>query len=929
MTVSPYIQRQLRVARRGAPSTNVAETSAQMDGEPTLELPSASTPVDLRSLKAKRRQGVSDLSISSLFSLVKPQVDDWRFAHVPRDSDSDSLSTGAGGEDEEGEVFEFPRPPTALGALSPPSRYLPLHSHSQNSSVDSARSPSSVGSRTPPSGGSDDSSHSGNWSPTSSGPPETPTTSGYPAQLQAHIQAQKNAQIQQPVIRRKSVTSRSPKRAAPIPTSSVSVPSSPVVARSPASLAPFSPSTSPLALSTPLPLSPTTFTFPSTPAASSFLAAPQAVVKAAQEQDDGACDEAVEADVQDEDDDDYYAAHARALIHYSSQASLCMPGASAASPPVRLQRESCVVRPAPSSSSLFSAARDAREDAPSTVNVGASVVTSTPSPSQVPMRPRRAPPPVPVSVEEDDPFFSSPSISTSRLRSSSASTYSTSSQSNAPPSPTTPTFSLLRNSHFHPTPPSHSHSPSHTRMLTRTRGYSASECASAFRFPLALPAIEGEEARASRSPSRERWSPASYRTGSPSPTAAARPRHPPRVPNFSRPTSSALLTITPTPPPSTALPTSPPRAISPLPSTAANVLSESGNGRGSAMWCVDHPDLAADYVAYAPLLRSPTPMGRGFDSIGSIHGEVSAHEESEDWVLYEDGEEDEERATACKELSPLVAPAPLSESSEDERLRPRALIDSPFTSPSSFPASPPAPLPFLSASPSPRPARRVPSDRALRSRWSASTLASVQSSSAHSNSTRGNGRTKPFGFTFGRRKADSANANAKPKPTPRAIQRGPPKPVPRPMGSVTVLRPPPKAKPQRAADSEEWAPRASTGSWASSAESGSGSYPPGASRQGHRSQGSYDSVTVGVDWRAVQAQASASPGASRQGHRSQGSYDSVTVGVDWRAVQAQASASPAASRQGHRSQGSYDSVTVGVDWRAAQAQALASTEGSL
>ncbi|KAJ7670651.1 hypothetical protein DFH06DRAFT_1468449 [Mycena polygramma] len=894
MTESPYIQRQLRVARRGAPSTDVAETPAQMDPEPALE-----PQVDLRTLKAKRRQGVSDLSISSLFSLVKPQVDDWRFAHVPRDSDSDSMSTGAGDEEPEGELFEFPRPPTALGALSPPSRYLPLLSHSQNSSVDSARSRSSVGSRTPLSGGSDDSSHSGNWSPTSSGPPETPTTSGYPAQLQAHIQAQKHAQMQQPIVRRKSVTSRPLRRAAPMPTSSVSVPSSPIVNCSPRSLAPFSPSTSPLALSTPLPLSPTTFTFPSTPPSSSFSAAPQAVVEAAQESDEGAGDEEAETDVQDDDDDEYYAAHARALIHYSSQASLCMPGASATAPPVRLQRESCVVRPAPSSSSLFSAARQGREDAPSTTNVGdmgASVGTSTPSPNRVPMRPRRAPPPVPVSVEEDDPLFASPSISTPRLRSSSTSacsTYSTSSHS--PSSPTTPT-SLLRNSHLHPTPPSH------TRILTRTRGYSASECASAFRFPLRFPAIDGEEkegaeGKEERSRSRERWSPAkspstspaspsAYRASSPSPTAAARPRHQARVPNFSRPTSSALLTITPAPPTGTALPTSPPRAVSPLPSTAANGTTESG--RGSAMWCVDHPDLAADYVAYAPLLRSPTPMGCGFDSIGSRDGEVPAQEQSargdsEDWVLYEDGEEDEERANACKELSPLVAPAPLSESSEDERSRPRALVDSSSPSPSSFPASPPAPLPFLSASPSPRPsARRVPSDRALRSRWSASTLASVQSSSAHSNSMRANGRTKPFAFTFGRRKADTANAKSKP------TQRGPPKPVPRPMGSVTVLRPPPKAKPQKAVDSEEWAPRASTGSWASSAGSGSGSYSPAASRQGHRSQGSYDSVTVGVDWRAAQAQASYSPAASRQGHRSQDSYDSVTVGVDWRAAQAQA-----------------------------------------
>ncbi|KAJ7670678.1 hypothetical protein DFH06DRAFT_1468461, partial [Mycena polygramma] len=163
MTVSPYIQRQLRVARRGVPLTGVAETSAQMDEEPMLEQPPASPQVDLRSLKATRRQGVSDPRISSLFSLAEPDVGDWRFAHVPRDSDSDSLSAGAGGADEEGEVFEFPRPPTVLGALSPPSRYLPLHSHSQNSSVDSAWSRSSVGSRTPPSGGSDDSSHSGNW----------------------------------------------------------------------------------------------------------------------------------------------------------------------------------------------------------------------------------------------------------------------------------------------------------------------------------------------------------------------------------------------------------------------------------------------------------------------------------------------------------------------------------------------------------------------------------------------------------------------------------------------------------------------------------------------------------------------------------------------------------------------------------------------
>ncbi|KAJ6481315.1 hypothetical protein C8R47DRAFT_1074043 [Mycena vitilis] len=462
--------------------------------------------------------------------------------------------------------------------------------------------------------------------------------SGYPAQLQTHVQ--------QPVLRRKSATARPLKRTAP--TSSTSLSSGSVLPL---------PSTLPLVLSTPLPLSLKTFTLLSTPSSSSFSPAPQAAAAAAAREGvcEGAGGEEVEVDAQDDRDDEYYAARARACAdplfiasfvgHPWDVCGIRALFSSRCSPPLGTplevprydRRGECGSEQVNVPVCGFSSDAAEARTAARTCVCGRGRPTSrffplSPSPlfvcdrARPPLIPRI--PPHHICVR---PRPQPPQISPAQL------TF----PSNAAHPVALP--------HALPLAPLH----------TRTRGYSASECAAAVRPPLTLPGIEGEEEKegeehASRSRSRERWSPAkipftspaaspvSYRAGSPSPCAAARPRHQARVPNYScdrrRPRN-----ITQTPPPGN----SPPQTLraSPLPSTAANAMSE--------------------------------------DSIGSMEGEVPAHEESargesEEWVLYEDGEK-EERAPLREELSPLVAPAPLSESAQDERFRPRVPVN--FASP--------------------------------------------------------------------------------------------------------------------------------------------------------------------------------------------------------------------------------------------------------
>jgi hypothetical protein len=165
-----------------------------MDPAPALELIQTevdSTQMNLsKSVKAKRRQGVSDLRILPLFFSLSRDSADWRFTHC----DSDS------GEDEE--VLEFPRPPTsALDVRTVCSRY----SHSPHSSVDSIVSESDCSQP-----------HSGCSSPTSSGPPTTPTTPTYSTQTQT--QMQKPCLVRCKTVRPQSTTNRS---AAGVPSLSV------------------------------------------------------------------------------------------------------------------------------------------------------------------------------------------------------------------------------------------------------------------------------------------------------------------------------------------------------------------------------------------------------------------------------------------------------------------------------------------------------------------------------------------------------------------------------------------------------------------------------------------------------------------------------------------------------------------------------------
>ncbi|KAK7059884.1 hypothetical protein R3P38DRAFT_973541 [Favolaschia claudopus] len=128
------------------------------------------------------------------------------------------------------------------------------------------------------------------------------------------------------------------------------------------------------------------------------------------------------------------------------------------------------------------------------------------------------------------------------------------------------------------------------------------------------------------------------------------PRHR-RVPNFSRPTSQIAL----------------------LPSNSKSTSSTPDAFKCDSSMC-DFPaastrdssySLAAEYAAYAPLLRTPTPGVQVTFKFGGIRagvdeedGEIHVHPWTEDDDSDEEGEEDEEENTPYQ-LSPLIAPAPV------------------------------------------------------------------------------------------------------------------------------------------------------------------------------------------------------------------------------------------------------------------------------
>ncbi|KAJ7908674.1 hypothetical protein B0H13DRAFT_2016213 [Mycena leptocephala] len=722
MSLSPHIKRQTRVVRRISPLTNICEKQAQMDPAPTLELIQ-------RSVKAKRRQGVSDLRILPLFFSLSRDSADWRFTHC----DSDS------GEDEE--VLEFPRPPTsALDVRTVCSRY----SHSPHSSVDSIVS-----------------------DPTSSGPPTTPTTPTYSTQTQT--QMQKPCLVRCKTVRPQSTTNRS--AAAP-----------------PSSSAPA------LASSTTL-----------------YQAIPE------------------EADAAE-----YYAAHASAAVALAPPLPLPLPlSHSAATSSV-----SASAAPAAESASLSTASLAGTCTAsvdPSTTQRESGILASsrmagvanisTSYPHRVPRRPSRAPPPPPPpTVESSSPSVFAPSTACSTLNPAldshspsqmgSSPSYSQSPHSSHFNSMSADVFHL-RNSHVH------ANSHSHSRLTSDARSFNPVEASTS-----RPRSTSTSSSASSASQSHSRNSPSA-----PSPRAALFHLRGPQtqVPNFSRPTSSAL-------------------ALRPAPSIAGLDARWSSTA-GFAEWDGEG-DLAADYAAYAPLLQTPTPSpvaatwhpGSGsvgaeaFGMYGGLAvlrdggggGDVSVSAEAgEDrleaqWVLYADGEPEGCARTLEEDApsSPLVASAPCpslsertdSEHSEQWHRRPSNESLSASTSScassvpcASVPSSASSYTPSLSSLRQDSPSHLAGNHQVtpvLGSRWSSSTVSTLSAHSAHTHT-----REKSLFVWRGRGKATSSPAAAYTAgQAPRA--QPPPKPMPRPMGSVTVLRPPSKARHAQ----DENAPRASMSS---------------------------------------------------------------------------------------------------------------------
>ncbi|KAJ7840930.1 hypothetical protein B0H14DRAFT_2587142 [Mycena olivaceomarginata] len=274
-----------------------------------------------------------------------------------------------------------------------------------------------------------------------------------------------------------------------------------------------------------------------------------------------------------------------------------------------------------------------------------------------------------------------------------------------------------------------------------------------------------------------------------------------RVPNFSRPTWLALgLLVGSSEPTSGSVPPtcSPPLCRAPFeyPNEAFLPFDAFAGGESDGNVDLADFDFAADYAAYAPLLRTPTPSpGVGATAPWGAH----AHGDDEnEWVAYTEetgyieGGGDEQQQ---QELSPLVAPAPspapLSESEpeyspdeddNDEHVGDwHPLASAPASGSGSSCSSSSYGAPLLAPSP-PQPPR-VPTEPAhptpaLRSRWSSSTISSLHSTHGHARA--------PKTFSFGRYLPRTRPIT---KPKPKSFVA---RPAARPMGSVTVLPPPPR-----------------------------------------------------------------------------------------------------------------------------------------
>ncbi|KAJ7737749.1 hypothetical protein B0H16DRAFT_1571689 [Mycena metata] len=197
MSLSSYIKRQSRVARRSRALSIIGLASILEDPEPTIDLTSNPTVEEeenvkttkKNSMKARRRLGVSDLAIprtSALFTAVQGVDDDahaeWRLRL--------SLSDDSGDSKDDTESFDFPRPPL-----------LDLPSDRSGSSSSSY------------SGSSSSSSSSGS----SNGSDSVPTTPTPSPTLESYAAAQGQCVVRCKSIKPLMITKRSERAVSPVP----------------------------------------------------------------------------------------------------------------------------------------------------------------------------------------------------------------------------------------------------------------------------------------------------------------------------------------------------------------------------------------------------------------------------------------------------------------------------------------------------------------------------------------------------------------------------------------------------------------------------------------------------------------------------------------------------------------------------------------
>ncbi|KAF7348684.1 hypothetical protein MVEN_01387200 [Mycena venus] len=691
MNLSPCIRRQSRVTRRIAHSEQPGEVEVQADMKSTR----TESTQKAASFKAKRRQGVSDLRIPplALFSLGTTDSG-LRFTHCA--SDSDSSAEGVE------EVFEFPHPPrSALEAGA----FFSLDSHSAHSSVDSRLS-------TP-----DSSSHlhSRCSSPTSSGPPATPTSPAHSVKAQMHMRPVR------PLSTRKcgaaALASSAPTLSPPCSSAST-----PVSLRS---------SSSESATSLPF----------------------HAIT--------------VQLEEQDAPDDEYYAAHARAFVTLSRPrlppspfTLLRTPSGAWAASPVSAGCGAEADTPAAPSAPKRSPSTCAQPSATMLCESGGipKVIVSPPKPIVSPttdtrgdslhsrVRPRLPPPTVFPSPSSLQPSAESAVASSSHLRNSHLHPTSTATLTSVSHPRTTGDANVKARLCAFKFPESHSHSlsPSPTSSSGATAPPTASATNTVFSSSFSLPRITiapSSSPTPSFSPSHLGSPNADGVSFSPSPSPAA-------VFASSACTGTEFLPSHVTPSDDTfgfSLAYYLPSQRLPIRTTGTGGTSKEGGEKGGEL-----ADVAADYAAYAPLLRPPTPTPSPHADWakspspqcgGEMGGDANNEGEWDPCSWYADGDNEDEEE---HELSPLIASAPspfpfVECSSEDEddcgaTWRALASTSGSGSSEACLLSCAPLPVPpapyrqtqHTSSSPSRRYSRHDATPE-LHSRWSSSTLSSLHS----------------------------------------------------------------------------------------------------------------------------------------------------------------------------------------------------------